>query len=143
MSSDIIIREMIHDDIDAALSLWRTAFNAGFSGNFDTYEVINKYLLHNPGFSSVAYTVDSNLVGALMCGHDGRRGSIYHTAVNPQYRRMGIGHRMEERSLNKLSDSGITSGFLFINIRNPGSKEFWTDIGWDIIGDIRYLYKEF
>lgn len=83
------------------------------------------------------------IVGALMCGHDGRRGSIYHTAVYDEYRNKGIGKRMEQRSLEELRRVGITTGFLFINVNNPGSEEFWNSIGWTVIPNIKYLYKEF
>lgn len=78
-----------------------------------------------------------------MCGHDGRRGSIYHTAVDKKYRFLGIGRKMEERSLEELKKLGISTGFLFINVNNPGSKEFWESIGWTVINDVKYLYKEF
>ncbi len=138
----IIIRTMNEDDIPAALELWRMSFNRGFSEHFDTENIIQKYLQRNNGLSSVAY-IDDKLVGALMCGHDGRRGSIYHTAVYPEYRGHGIGKQLEQHSLDKLKQEGINTGFLFISEKNPGSKEFWKTIGWNVIEDIKYLYKEF
>lgn len=142
MSHEVSIEVMNKSHINEALKLWKQSFNRGFSEGFDTYEVIENYLKRNPNFSTVAY-VDDKLVGALMCGHDGRRGSIYHTAVYPEYRGLGIGKKMEERSINQLRKIGVTTGFLFINVNNPGSKEFWESIGWQVISDIRYLYKEF
>ena len=50
---------------------------------------------------------------------------------------------MEQRSISQLKNIGITTGFLFININNPGSKEFWTSIGWTVVEDVKYLYKQF
>lgn len=143
MDDKIVIRAMEDSDLDDALKLWRISFNAGFSTNFDTKETLIKHFNRNPGLSSVACSRYGEMVGALLCGHDGRRGSIYHTAVYSEYRNKGIGRRMEQRSLDKLKEVGITSGFLFININNPGSEEFWNSIGWTTISDIRYLYKEF
>lgn len=140
--NDVSIRVMYSADISDALKLWRQSFNRGFSEGFDTEESILRYLERNPNYSTVAYIGDQ-LVGALMCGHDGRRGSIYHTAVYPEFRGMGIGKLMAERSTGELRRSGITTGFLFINVNNPGSKEFWETIGWQVIEDVRYLYKEF
>ena len=46
-------------------------------------------------------------------------------------------------SLAELKKVGITTGFLFINVNNPGSQEFWNSIGWTVIPDIKYLYLEF
>lgn len=143
MNDEIVIREMKKCDLEESLKLWRISFNAGFSTNFDTKEILIKYLNRNPKFSSVACTKDEKIVGALMCGHDGRRGSIYHTAVYNEYRNKGIGRRMEQRSLAELKKVGITTGFLFININNHGSEEFWDSIGWTVFPDIKYLYKEF
>ncbi|MBU3196746.1 hypothetical protein KPL26_08665 [Clostridium algidicarnis] len=55
----------------------------------------------------------------------------------------GIGRRKEQRSLEKLKKVGITTGLLFINVNNPGSEDFWNSMGWTVIQDIKYLYKEF
>ncbi|WP_066498195.1 GNAT family N-acetyltransferase [Abyssisolibacter fermentans] len=143
MNDEAVIRAMKESDLDEALKLWRISFNVGFSTNFDTKEILIKYLNRNPGLSSVACTKEGKLIGALMCGHDGRRGSIYHTAVYSEFRNKGIGRRMEQRSLEELKKAGITTGFLFINVNNPGSKEFWNSIGWTVISNIKYLYKEF
>ncbi len=130
-------------DLDEALKLWRISFNVGFSEGFETKEILIRYLNRNPELSSVACTKSGEIVGALMCGHDGRRGSIYNTAVYEKYRNKGIGRKMEQRSLEELKKAGITTGFLFININNPGSEEFWNSIGWATISNIKYLYKEF
>ena len=90
MNDEIVIREMKESDLEEALKLWIISFNAGFSTNFDTKEILIKYLDRNPRFSSVACTKLGKIVGALMCGHDGRRGSIYHTAVYNEYRNKGM-----------------------------------------------------
>ncbi|MEA4863156.1 MAG: GNAT family N-acetyltransferase [Victivallaceae bacterium] len=139
----MIIRAMTVYDIDQALALWRHAFKAGFSSAFDTHEIIERYLERNPELSTVAEDEKGRVVGALMCGHDGRRGSIYHTAVSPEMRRRGVGKQMQERSLAELAKLGIHTGFLFISIQNPGSREFWTGTGWEVVDEIKYLYKEF
>lgn len=143
MNNEIIIRALKESDLEEAFKIWRVSFNAGFSTNFDTKESLVKYLKRNPELSSVACLKDGKVVGALMCGHDGRRGSIYHTAVLNECRNKGIGRKMEQRSLEELKKVGIATGFLFINIKNPGSEEFWKSIGWTVIPDIKYLYKEF
>ncbi len=139
----MIIREMEKTDLEKCLTLWQGAFNAGYSSGFDTKEMLETYLDRNPGFSTVVYDLEDNLLGALLCGHDGRRGSIYHTAVAVKHRGCGIGRMMETRSLSKLKNIGITTGFLFINIKNPGSREFWERTGWEVIDDVKYLYKQF
>ncbi len=143
INDKIVIRGMKKSDLEEALKLWRISFNVGFSTKFDTKEILIKYLDRNPELSSIACTKNDKIVGALMCGHDGRRGSIYHTSVYNEYRNKGIGRMMEQRSLEELKKIGINTGFLFVNVNNPGSKKFWQSIGWSVISDIKYLYKEF
>lgn len=143
MDVKIEIRAMEEADLDQALDLWKVSFNAGFSSSFDTKDRLSYYLNRNPSLSSVACLENGKLVAALLCGHDGRRGSIYHTAVYNEYRKKGIGRKMEERSLLELNKIGITTGFLFINTNNPGSKNFWQSLGWKVINDVKYLYKQF
>ena len=142
MNKEITIRAMKMGDIGNAIELWKESFQAGFSASFDSKEMIEKYMKRNCGLSSVAI-INNQLVGALMCGHDGRRGSIYHTAVFDKFRGCSIGKLMEKRSINELRKEGITTGFLFININNPGSREFWESSGWEVIEEVRYLYKQF
>ncbi|QOR35221.1 GNAT family N-acetyltransferase [Clostridium sp. 'deep sea'] len=139
MDVKIEIRAMEEADLDQALDLWKVSFNAGFSSSFDTKDRLSYYLNRNPSLSSVACLENGKLVAALLCGHDGRRGSIYHTAVYNEYRKKGIGRKMEERSLLELNKIGITTGFLFINTNNPGSKNFWQSLGWKVINDVKRL----
>jgi len=57
------------------------------------------YILNSfTGFSLVACTKDGRIVGALVCGDDDIRGSIYNTAVYNEFRNKGIGIRMDQRS---------------------------------------------
>ena len=143
MGFEIEIRAMEEHDLDQALDLWKVSFKAGFSSEFDTKDRLSYYLKRNPSLSTVACLKNGKLIAALLCGHDGRRGSIYHTAVSNEYRKKGIGRKMEERSLLELKKTGITTGFLFINTNNPGSKNFWQSLGWKVIKDVKYLYKQF
>ncbi len=142
MKEKIIIRAMKESDLDHAIELWNHSFQAGYSQTFDTKKRLINYLKRNPGFSTVAY-VSNEMIGALLCGHDGRRASVYNTAVKPEYRKLGIGRKMEKRAISEFKKVGITTGFLFINVKNPGSKDFWESIGWTVIDDIKYLYKQF
>ena len=59
----------------------------------DSEEELKEYLLRNPGLSRVAVN-DGTIVAAVLCGHDGRRGLIYHLAVDPAYQGREIGQRL-------------------------------------------------
>ncbi len=78
-----------------------------------------------------------------MCGHDGRRGSFYHTGVLPELRRHGIANRMVERSLACLLEAGITTAFLFTHEKNMTAQAFWRGTGCQHCPWVQYHYREF
>lgn len=47
------------------------------------------------------------IVGVILCGHDGRRGYIYHTAVNSDYRNKGVGKTLVEATLTEAKRIGF------------------------------------
>ena len=49
------------------------------------------------------------IVGAILCGHDGRRGCLYHVCVDEAYRRRGIGRAMVVQSMEALKEEGISN----------------------------------
>lgn len=91
----IEIRELAILDYDAVMTLWRETPGVGLSAA-DNREAIAAYLLRNPGLSFAAWD-GPRLVGAVLCGHDGRRGYLHHLAVAPAYRRQHLGFELAER----------------------------------------------
>ena len=70
-------------------------------------------------------------MGAILSGHDGRRGYIYHTAVLAEYRGRGIGSALVEAAVEALRWEGITRVCLNIMESNERGKAFWTRRGWE------------
>ncbi len=134
------IKAMKLSDYEEVVSLWTETKKLGFSPQFDTKTVIDTYLKRNPECSSAA-RLDGRIVGAALCGHDGRRGSIYHVAVLSEYRRQGIATKLIERCIEQLKRDGIHNGFLFSS--NPVSQKFWEKQGWQVLPSINYHYKGF
>ncbi|MCD6520166.1 MAG: GNAT family N-acetyltransferase [Anaerolineae bacterium] len=125
---EIIYREMSSDDYDNLIRLWRMVEGVGLS-EADSPEGIAQFLQRNPGLSMVAYE-GTTLVGALMCGHDGRRGYLHHLAIHPHYRHQGIAKTLVEKCLQKLAQEGITKCPLFVLRENRNALSFWEHIGW-------------
>jgi ribosomal protein S18 acetylase RimI-like enzyme len=85
--------------------------------------------------------VDGVLAGAVLCGHDGRRGYIHHLAVHPQFRRLGIGAQLVDQCLNALREAHIQKCHLFIFNSNENGIAFWKAVGWTPRSDIRITSK--
>jgi ribosomal protein S18 acetylase RimI-like enzyme len=124
----VVIQEMTKQDYDEVLALWQASKGIGLS-DADSEEGIARFLDRNPGLSFTAREKD-RLVGAILCGHDGRRGYIYHLAVSKTHRRKGVGRELVARCLSALKAAGIQKCHLFIFTDNPGAIAFWKAIGW-------------
>jgi N-acetylglutamate synthase len=133
--SSITTREFVIDDYDEAVALWNLAEGVEVAEG-DSKEEIRAYLLRNPGLSRVAEE-NGTIVGAVLCGHDGRRGLLYHLAVAPAYHGKGIGKRLVQECVTKLRAAGIVRALIFVAGDNAGAHSFWLRTGWeDVAGAI-------
>ena len=82
------LRPMRIADYDEVLALWQKSEGVGL-GESDDRAAIAAYLARNPGLSLVA-VAGKRTVGAVLCGHDGRRGYLHHLAAASSHRRQGI-----------------------------------------------------
>jgi len=121
--ADIKILEFSPDHIDQALALWKSCEGIGLSAADEPLR-IRDYLFRNSGISFTAWQ-GTNLVGAVLCGHDGRRGFLHHLAVHPEYRERGIGKLLVERCHGALQQVGIDKVHIFVYAKNLNALEFW------------------
>lgn len=126
----ITYQPLTPDRTEDALAFWRTISGVHLhSGGEDSKEGIDAYLRRNPGCSYLALDSDT-IVGAVLAGHDGRRGLINHLAVNPAYRRCGIGTQLLRLAEAELQKQGIHKNALFVLKENQSGIEFYQRIGW-------------
>lgn len=133
-------RPMILDDYDEVYALWQSLPGIGLS-SADSRENIARYLQVNPGFSFVAYGGGS-LVGAVLCGHDSRRGYLHHLAVHPNFQRQGIGKVLVDHCLKALQKAGIHKVHIFVIAGNEDGLLFWQKNGWRKRDDIFVMSYE-
>ena len=125
----ISTREFVIDDYDKAVALWSLAEGVEVAEG-DSKEEIRAYLLRNPGLSRIAEE-NGTIVGAVLCGHDGRRGLIYHLAVAPAYHGKGIGNLLVQECVTRLRAMGIVRALILVAGDNAGAHSFWLRIGWE------------
>jgi N-acetylglutamate synthase len=124
---------------EEVLALWRRCEGVGLS-DADSKEAIAAYLERNPAMSFVA-KVGGEIVGAVLGGHDGRRGYIHHLAVDVSWRGQGIARQLVEKCLVVLKTSGIRKTHIFIFNNNTSGIAFWESIGWTCRSDISVISK--
>ena len=133
------IRTMTIDDYDAVIELMKRTPGVTFR-DADSRDATRRYLERNPGLSFVA-TVDGEIVGCLMSGHDGRRGYLQHLAVQPPHRRKGIANALVEKCLTELNGIGIVKSHVDVLKSNELAHTYWSRQGWALRADIdRYSF---
>ena len=131
MADKITTREFSINDYDEVLQLWQTVEGLEVAEG-DDKEGVAQFVTRNPKLSRVA-TDGSKIVGVAMCGQDGRRGYIYHLAVDPGFRRYGLGKRLVQECLEGLRRAGIVRAIILVADYNRGGAEFWKRAGWEDI----------
>lgn len=131
--------EMSDFDCDEVLSFWQNMPGVGLNDG-DTPSGLSAYLRRNPGLSLVVRH-EGRIVGAVLCGHDGRRGYLHHLAVAPEQRRKGIGKALVERCLLKLKSLGVQKCNIFVYSDNHDGSGFWQRNGWIDRSDLKLMQR--
>ncbi len=135
------IRIMKISDYEQVYNMWLSCVGMGFNNVDDSKEGIEKFLKRNPTSCFVAIE-DNIVVGAVITGNDGRRGYIYHLAVNPKYRNKGFGTALVNDAMKALEDLGINKVALLTFKRNKVANAFWEKQGFTTRDDINYRNKQ-
>ena len=125
-----MIKVMTINDYEALIEMWKNTPNMGLRSLDDSKEGISRFLKRNPDTNFVAYE-NEKLIGAILSGHDGRRGYIYHTVVLPEYRRQGIASNLVDAAVEALRKEGITRVCFNVMETNEQGKNFWLRKGWE------------
>ena len=131
------IREMRITDYDDVKALWLSIRGFAMRSLDDSREGVDRFLKRNPGLSTIAIE-DGSVVGAILCGHDGRRGTLYHVCVHESHRRLGIGKSMVVFCMEALKRENINKVSLIAFTVNDVGNAFWKEIGWVRREDLNY-----
>lgn len=132
-----MIRVMTLDDYEKVHNLWMKIKGFSIRSIDDSKEGVERFLKRNPNTSVVAEE-DGQIVGAILCGHDGRRGCFYHVCVDPDYRLQGIGKAMVVFAMEALKKEQINKVSLIAFTQNDIGNAFWKQIGWTRREDLNY-----
>ena len=133
----VIIRVMTPEDYDQIKALWLSIKGFVIRSVDDSREGVEIFLRRNPTTSAVA-EVDGKIVGGILCGHDGRRGCMYHVCVHEDYRMRGIGKEMVVHCMARLKEEKINKVSLIAFTINDIGNAFWNTIGWTKREDLNY-----
>ena len=133
----MIVRTMTIEDYQGVHDLWMTIKGFAIRSIDDSREGVERFLKRNPATSVVAEE-NGEIVGSILCGHDGRRGCLYHVCVREDCRMRGIGKSMVVRCMEELEKEKISKVSLIAFTENDIGNAFWKEIGWTKREDLNY-----
>lgn len=134
------IRLLTLEDYEAVIGFWKRMPGVGLREADDSFEGFQRFLLRNPS-SCFAAVKAGRIIGTILAGTDGRRGYIYHLAVEPSERRQGIGKSLAEAAMAALSAAGVTKTGLVVFADNDAGNSFWEKMGFTSRPDLIYRNK--
>ncbi len=132
-----MVRTMTIEDYEGVYGLWMSIKGFAMRSIDDSKAGVERFLRRNPDTSVVAVE-DGKIVGAILCGHDGRRGCMYHVCVHADYRMKGIGREMVVFAMEALKREHISKISLIAFTANDVGNAFWNRIGWTKREDLNY-----
>ena len=120
---------MLISDYDAVYSLWISCKGMGLNNLDDSKDGIDRFLKRNPDTCLIS-EINDRIVGVIIAGDDGRRGYIYHTAVDPEFRHKGIGSMLVSAVMEALKQQGVNKVALVVFEKNLAGNAFWEKCGF-------------
>ncbi len=116
------------DEYPGVYALWDRAGSGIHLGRTDQPEEMDKKIARDPDLFLVAEK-DGRLVGAVLGGFDGRRGLVYHLAVDHNERRQGIGDELMRELEQRFRQKGCRRYYLLVTWDNPEAIQFYERSG--------------
>jgi ribosomal protein S18 acetylase RimI-like enzyme len=133
----ITLRAATSDDIDAVLAFWADA--TAEPSSTDDAEGITGLLERAPGSLVVAVDRDT-IVGSVIAGWDGWRGTMYRLAVAPAYRRRGIATHLVNEAEAQLRKHGVRRMHLIVSRAGGDAAEsFWVSADYAPTDQVRMV----
>jgi ribosomal protein S18 acetylase RimI-like enzyme len=129
-SSQVQLREFhFPEDYAAVRQLWESMERGVHVGRSDTPDEIQKKLARDPDLFLVARHGDK-IIGTVIGGFDGRRGLLYHLAVDGSFRGRGIGALLLSEVESRLRQKGCLKCYLMITPDNEEAMRYYEKRGW-------------
>lgn len=142
MASEIQIRQFdFPADYQQVYDLWCSIEKGVHVGRSDALNEIEKKMARDPDLFLIAET-ENKIVGSVIGGYDGRRGLIYHLAVNHLFRGQGIGSRLMDEVESRLRTKGCLKCYLLVTQDNQDVEHYYQQRGWQPMDTIHLFGKE-
>lgn len=143
MTPAVRIREFVFEnDYERVLDLWRGVETGMSVGRSDSPDEIKKKIARDPELFLVAES-SRGIIGTVISGFDGRRGMVYHLAVDGNFRRLGVGASLLAEVEKRLQAKGCLKVYLLVLDDNESAIRFYEECGWKQSQHDLVFMKEF
>lgn len=118
------------EDYHTVIALWNSAGEGIHVRRSDEPEEIQKKLQRDPDLFLVAEQ-GGQVIGTVLGGFDGRRGMVYHLAVDANFRKQGIGEALMNELEQRLKHKGCIKYYLLVTRDNQDAIRFYEKHGWE------------
>ena len=138
LPAHLILREFqFHNDFPQVINLWKNAGPGIHLRRSDEKDEIAKKLERDPDLFLVA-EIDEQIIGTVLGGFDGRRGMVYHLAVDSHYRKLGIGAALMKELETRMKQKGCIRSYLLVTRDNLEAIRFYENSGWELMDLFTY-----
>ncbi len=142
MKQSIQIRQFqFPQDYQQVVDLWASMERGVRVGRSDTPAEIEKKISRDPDLFLVAES-EGRIVGTVLGGYDGRRGMVYHLAVDGSFRNLGIGSLLMDEVESRLRAKGCLKSYLLVAEDNHEVGDFYKKCGWQHMDTVHLFGKE-
>jgi ribosomal protein S18 acetylase RimI-like enzyme len=131
LPEDLALREFwFPTDFSQVITLWKNAGTGIHLRRSDERDEIIKKLQRDPDLFLVA-EADGRIIGTVMGGYDGRRGMVYHLAVDVKHRHKGVGTLLMGELERRMKQKGCIRSYLLVTSDNLEAIKFYESHGWE------------
>ena len=114
-------------DIAGVLALWGESAEPTTTDSADALDTLFR---RDPDALIVA-EADGTIVGSVIAGWDGWRGSVYRLAVAPDHRRRGLGRALLRAAEDHLAGFGARRSHAIVVGTSARAVAFWRATDWE------------
>ena len=118
-------------DLVAVLQFWQEAADPTST---DTDSALRALVEHDRDALMVAEE-SGRIVGTVIAGWDGWRGSVYRLVVAPDFRRSGLGRHLVEAAERRLAELGAQRTQAIVVGSDSRAMGFWSATDWRLQED--------
>src|SRR5919106_7041809 len=126
---NLVIRKMMVDDVPAVIELDQKSFSLPWPERSFRFE-----LTDNPASRCWVAELDSKVVGMIVVWLIVDEAHVATLAIDPEYRRQGVGKRLLAHALRYIMQDGARRSFLEVRESNIAAQEMYLKFGYEVTG---------